>query len=196
VTASLELTKVDPSHFWSKVHLGDGCWEWTARRYPRGYGAYDLPRPLKMQRRPVPAHRVAYALFYGVEPGGLWVLHRCDNPPCVRPDHLFLGTHADNMADMYAKKRDKNSKKTHCPQGHPYAGDNLYVTPAGGRICRACKRLRSGSPSWTPAKCGTNSGRQAHLSRGEIPCDACRLAHNAYQRARRQRMKEQNYAAA
>lgn len=89
--------------FWAKVDKGDGCWEWTGGRANRGYGHVE---PVRGQNRS--AHRVSWELTNGPIPDGLWVLHRCDNPPCVRPSHLFLGTHADNMRDMEAKGRGKH----------------------------------------------------------------------------------------
>jgi len=88
--------------FWEKVAKGPGCWEWQAARYTNGYGCIDIRRPYRLRTT---AHRVAWALTYGPIPAGLFVLHRCDHPTCVRPDHLFLGTHTDNMRDMVAKGR-------------------------------------------------------------------------------------------
>lgn len=86
--------------FWSKVdRTGDGCWEWQASRTSHGYGQVST------FRRPRGAHRVAWELVNGPIPDGLWVLHHCDNPPCVRSDHLFLGTVGDNSRDMAAKGR-------------------------------------------------------------------------------------------
>jgi hypothetical protein len=86
---------------WSQVRKDlEGCWVWEGVRSD-GYGVlYDSDT--KRQER---THRLSYALAYGPIPVGLYVLHRCDNPPCVRPDHLFLGTHLDNIADMVAKGR-------------------------------------------------------------------------------------------
>lgn len=85
--------------FWSKVTKGDGCWEWTACRNPAGYGRFSY------QGRTHLAHRVAWVLEHDCDMPELWVLHHCDNPACMRPDHLFLGTDADNSRDMMEKGR-------------------------------------------------------------------------------------------
>ena len=88
--------------FWAKVRKSDGCWEWTAARFPFGYGRFSVG----VERKSAQAHRVAWELTHGAIPSShLFVCHRCDNPPCVRPEHLFLGTIQDNTADMNRKGR-------------------------------------------------------------------------------------------
>lgn len=96
--------------FWPKVNK-DGpvirpelgpCWVWTASVGTSGYGQIGVGG---RAGRPVQAHRVSWELAHGAPAGDAWVLHRCDNPLCVRPDHLFLGTNADNAHDMAAKGR-------------------------------------------------------------------------------------------
>jgi len=88
--------------FWRYVNKkGRGCWEWTGYKNDKGYGIINL----RGQR--VMAHRMAYELAGGSIPAGLFVLHHCDNPGCVRPKHLFTGTLADNNADMDAKGRSR-----------------------------------------------------------------------------------------
>jgi hypothetical protein len=86
--------------FWSKVDRTGDCWLWLGSRHKFGYGNFNPTRNKK-----VGAHRVAWELTFGPVPEGLWVLHSCDNSPCCRPDHLFLGTPLDNHADMMAKNR-------------------------------------------------------------------------------------------
>lgn len=81
--------------------LGTPClvWQQPGRRYQGTHGQYAL------DGRPMGAHRASWLIHRGEIPGGLWVLHRCDNPPCVNPDHLFLGTCKDNVRDMINKGR-------------------------------------------------------------------------------------------
>lgn len=87
--------------FWDRVRLvpDTGCWEWTGPRNACGYGTTNV------ENRSALAHRVAWELLRGPIPDGLLVCHKCDNPPCCNPDHLFLGTQADNMQDAARKGR-------------------------------------------------------------------------------------------
>lgn len=85
--------------FESKVRVAPGCWLWTGASGGGGYGHIRVDGEVRG------AHRVSYELYIGSIPSGMHVMHRCDNPLCVNPQHLQLGTHQDNMADMYAKGR-------------------------------------------------------------------------------------------
>jgi len=132
--------------FWPKIDTSPSrgpngeCHEWTAGRNKKGYGAFY---PAKGQQRT--AHSYAWELRHGPIPDGLEVCHHCDNPPCCRDEHHFLGTRKDNLQDCIRKGRFKGGAhqhlKTHCPQGHPYSGDNLYLRN-GRRHCRACLKAR------------------------------------------------------
>jgi hypothetical protein len=84
-----------PAIFWAKVRKGPGCWEYEGLRKDGRYGYFGGKY----------AHRVAFELTHGPIPPGLLVRHKCDNKPCVRPDHLELGTNEDNMADAKERKR-------------------------------------------------------------------------------------------
>lgn len=80
----------------------DECWIWIGTKKQKGYGELSLGiKPRKL----IKAHRLAWILAYGPIPDNLFVLHKCDQPSCVNPDHLFLGTNADNMADCFLKGR-------------------------------------------------------------------------------------------
>lgn len=87
--------------FWSHVDKNNDCWVWTASRYASGYGQFKA----KAGKPAVRASRFSWMLHFGPIPDGLLVCHHCDNPPCVRPEHLFLGTHQDNHDDMRRKGR-------------------------------------------------------------------------------------------
>lgn len=89
--------------FWSRIkrtgESWESCWEWQGKRLPRGYGR------LSRYGEQVYAHRYAYEVTWGPIPEGLHVCHSCDNPACVNPHHLWLGTASDNMRDCVAKGR-------------------------------------------------------------------------------------------
>lgn len=87
------------TRFWSKVKKGE-CWEWQAARTPLGYGVFGVT-PTDTRA----AHRYAYEITNGPIPDGMVVMHSCDNPPCVRPSHLSVGTQTDNMGDAARKGR-------------------------------------------------------------------------------------------
>lgn len=89
--------------FWAKVSYSDDCWEWQGAIRSWGYGVFQAGS--WGHSKVVRAHRMAWEIVNGPIPEGLWVLHRCDNPRCVRPDHLFLGDAFDNMRDCANKGR-------------------------------------------------------------------------------------------
>ncbi len=114
--------------FSAKFSKGDGCWEWTASRNRNGYGNF---RSRTFFPGELLAHRISWLIHKGDIPAGLQVLHNCDNPCCVRPDHLFLGTMVDNMKDMAAKGRHATKRGTeHLPRGaaHHYAQRGPKIT--------------------------------------------------------------------
>jgi hypothetical protein len=96
--------------FLEKVQKTDSCWNWIGCKDAHGYGVIGAGGH---QARVLKAHRVAYEIFVGPIPEGLCVLHHCDNPVCLNPSHLFLGTQTDNIRDMRAKKRDRQLRGEH-----------------------------------------------------------------------------------
>ena len=90
--------------FWTKVQKGDGCWEWKGQRNRRGYGEVSINSKWRK------AHRFAWEITNGEIPEGMHVCHRCDNPACVRPEHLFLGTARANTVDSVTKGRHRSDR--------------------------------------------------------------------------------------
>ena len=98
------VTKMSTFAFWSKVDMSGGekaCWPWTGARKPVGYGN------VRINKKDLLAHRVAFQMANGGIPEGFLVCHVCDHPPCCNPDHLMLGTAKSNAADMMAKHRGR-----------------------------------------------------------------------------------------
>lgn len=123
--------------FAERIALTDNsCVQWIGSRNNRGYGTFGDGV------RAVLAHRWSYEHHHGPIPAGLELDHLCRNRACVNPAHLEPVTHRTNLLRAESGPA-RNGAKTHCPDGHPYAGDNLYLPPSGGRACRTCIRRRS-----------------------------------------------------
>lgn len=118
----------------------DGCWIWTGRLCPKGYGRW--PRSEFSQL----AHRIMLDRYVPCPDPALFACHHCDNPPCVNPAHLYWGTVQDNNRDRDARGRNPMAGKlqTHCKRGHEMTEDNV-VTNKGrrGRLCKACRDMRN-----------------------------------------------------
>ena len=124
--------------FLSKVmpEPNSGCWLWVGTVNDRGYGTFWNGK--KTYR----AHRFSYEMHIGPIKEGLEIDHLCRIKTCVNPDHLEAVTHRENVLRGNAGQEfaEKQRSKTHCPQGHPYSGNNLYINPLGHRGCRICKK--------------------------------------------------------
>ena len=124
--------------FWSHVDRSggpDACWPWTANRKPSGYGQFRLCG------RTHRSHRVGYEIQVGPIPDGLVIDHLCRNRACQNAKHLEPVTIGENIRrGDTGKGSNPQAGKTHCPQGHPYSGDNLIIRTGKyrGRRCRAC----------------------------------------------------------
>lgn len=125
--------------------LDSGCWEWQGGRLPQGYGQFSWRGVGKS------AHLWSWLVSVGPIPEGLELDHLCRNRGCINPDHLEPVTHAENVRrGKPCKGADHHyGARTHCPKGHPYAGENLRIY-SGHRQCRICNRERA--RAWREAK--------------------------------------------
>lgn len=150
---------------WSQVSVGSpsDCWPWQGRLNAKGYAAIEV------KGMPRLGHRLSWALSNNaVEiPAGLFVLHRCDNPRCVNPAHLYLGTKAQNNRDAIDRGRHANAAKRLCKRGHPLFGQNLSVTRQGKRTCKTCVNA---------SQRVSQTRRRAAARASEIEAEIARLA--------------------
>ena len=108
-----------------------GCWIWLGSLFLSGYASFQFGG------KNVRAHKFSYEKERGPVPHGMVLDHICRMKCCVNPDHLECVTQKINMRRHFSKH---HKYKTHCPKGHPYSGENLYVNPKGQRVCRECVR--------------------------------------------------------
>ncbi len=116
-----------------------GCWLWTGAIKSNGYAV------VAVKRKAHHAHREVFIATKGGIPAGLDLDHLCRVRSCVNPDHLEPVNRETNVRRGICGlvNAARQLSKTHCPQGHPYVGDNLYMNDKGGRECRACHRIRA-----------------------------------------------------
>jgi len=163
----MAIRKVFEKRFWEKVEKDADCWIWRGalvRDYKYNtepYGQIVLFHSMDKGKARMMAHRVSWILHRGTIPEGLNVIHKCDNPTCVNPDHLFLGTQRDNFEDCVRKGRIGRNwgrfarvadagfsiQKSHCIFGHELTTDNTYIEgKKRGKYlvkCKTCKKEKN-----------------------------------------------------
>jgi hypothetical protein len=146
------------ARFWKSVNKDGYCWLWTRKPDAYGYGVFSV------NGRHTRAHRFSWELHHGPVPDGLWVLHKCDTPACVRPDHLFIGTQMDNVTDMIAKGRyrgiaPKNIREDRACQ---WCGKRYRFRRESQRFCsRSCRARHTNHAKHASPEFGSQSRRGA-----------------------------------
>jgi hypothetical protein len=187
---NIHLTDEEIRRFHSKIARGPGCWLWQKCSNNQGYGRFEIYRDGKRVR--VLAHRLAYELASGVEPGSADVRHDCDTPLCCRPDHLQLGTRADNMNDAVLRGRmNRTGLDAQRQLTHARVGARLE---RGEKVCSSClvikpledfhraKAAPDGRHGWCKA-CRSAKSRDAWQN--DPAFKAAELARGRRSRARR-----------
>lgn len=128
----------DIAKFMRHVQKTETCWLWTGPRHTDGYGRAFL-HELNSENA-IRAHRISFHLFVRPLEAREWVLHSCDNPPCVNPAHLRAGNIVDNVGDMVCRGRNWQASVLRCPSGHEYTPENTDVRD-GRRYCRRCGHI-------------------------------------------------------
>lgn len=152
------MTPEQSLRYWSKVNKAseDECWEWSGARNGKGYGQFGL------NGKSTSTHRISYTIHHGEIPDGMIICHLCNNPPCVNPRHLYLGTAHDNMRQAVNEGRLAPQRKTHCKNGHEFTPENTIIRNQGNkkgrtsgstyRCCKECKRIHDSKRINTPER--------------------------------------------
>ena len=164
----------------------EGCMIWTGNRHSEGYGTLSVSIPKKRTMKY--AHRLSYEHFIGPIPAGLHIDHLCRNRPCVNPTHLEPVTCRLNLLRGIGHAAVQ-AKRTHCPKGHPYDGDNL-ITFEGHRQCRECHREFDRLPHRRKRKAERAAGYTA-----QIVCEFCGVRVELRKQYRPQRFCSRSCAA-
>lgn len=138
----MKITEKEKAKLFGHIIKKRGCWGWSGEKRYDGYSLFRIR--MNGKQRTFGVHRLLWFLAYGEVLPGFFVMHKCDNPSCVRLDHLCLGTHRINMDDMKRKGRQRsgNTVKTHCIRGHELSGENVRFRNNGKqRECKACMKL-------------------------------------------------------
>ncbi len=134
--------------FWDRVEKSDSCWRWTGY-LTKGYGR------IRVDNQHIRAHRLSYQIHFGEIPAGLHVLHHCDNPACVNPDHLYVGTDKDNARDRVVRGRQPR----HFGEANPHAkltAVDVAAIRAGGNVANMAKRYGVSPSTVYMARRGSN----------------------------------------
>lgn len=136
----MDISEEATKRFWEgadKKDDPDECWEWKGPREQAGYGL------LFLNNEKIKAHRYSLQIKENKLLNSKdFACHHCDNPPCVNPNHLYIGNAKSNVRDAVKRNRwsNGNLKKTHCKRGHEFTEQNTRLNPRGERICKACDR--------------------------------------------------------
>lgn len=137
--------------FMQKINKTDTCWMWVGALSSRGYGSF------RFNGKSISSHRFSYLHFNGEIPDGMIICHKCDTPACVNPEHLFVGSYADNNKDMFEKDRNGQSSRpqTRCRRGHEFAVVGVKTAIKKGkanRTCHECVKIRDKSRLTDPVE--------------------------------------------